>query len=128
MKNQNRIPQKLKFPKQNQVKQNTPTKTIKVSELSKEELTEINSKTNLIFILSDIQESFALEIEETFKKHGLDRTLDNYTKAKLRKIKENARELVRFVDNQTNDKFSEKFGEMSDVIKSHLCKMFNIEE
>lgn len=79
---------------------------------------------NLSFILADIQDGIATDLESELRK--ADPTLSLPLKRSIDRIKAHASSMVDFVDKETGSEFSEGFGEFSDKIKEGLFKAFGL--
>ena len=86
-------------------------------------------RVNLAFILADIQQTLAMEVEDHLRRATGDPSIDlAHMRYSLDRIRAHADYLVSFVDKNTPYRFAEQFGEKADEIKEQLYKQFGIEQ
>jgi hypothetical protein len=99
---------------------------MKLQELEKlgVNVSRITRKTNLIFILSDLIESIAIEVSDELKvKYAFKQEL----KFDLNKILHHSRRIVSMVDKTVSETQAEYFEEDSDELKKLIYEHCNIE-
>lgn len=78
---------------------------------------KINLVINMMFLLADVQEQYALEFQRMLKAAGM---FSFDMKHHVQKAITEARNLVKFVDKNCNYDFAVKYGDKADKLKELL--------
>ena len=77
---------------------------------------------NVCYNLADLMETLVLEAESELKKVGSDLELE--MRHPIDRMKIHTREMVRFVDTRTSERFAESYGETSDKLKELIIDFY----
>lgn len=119
------IPNQQRYVQPKKKKYEVIEQKVELSNISGYDRTRVAKLVNLAFLLGDVMEGVAIDIESEIKK--ADKSLTLPLRHSIEWIRKHTRDMVSFVDNKTDSEFSEGFGETSDKIKKELFKAFEIE-
>ena len=77
---------------------------------------------NVCYNLADLMETLVLEAESELKKVVSDLELE--MRHPIDRMKIHTREMVRFVDTRTSERFAESYGETSDKLKELIIDFY----
>ena len=129
MKKYIHIPFKPKMPKisykHNTGKQQLPPERLELQDLFKTGKVNVQKLAfcvNVCYNLADLMETLIFEAEAELKKAGPN--LGFEIRHSIERMKIQTREMVRFVDLKTSEKFAESYGETSDRLKELIIDFY----
>ncbi len=128
MKKYIHIPSKQKMPKisyrHSPIMQDPPNR-FELKDLfktGKVDVSKLAFCVNVCYNLADLMETLVLEAESELKKVGSDLELE--MRHPIDRMKIHTREMVRFVDTRTSERFAESYGETSDKLKELIIDFY----
>lgn len=104
--------------KKRNYQQEEKIRVLKIAEENNLDKKRLAECINVMFLLSDIAESYILEAENMLK--SVDPYLNLDIKNSIQRIKAHSRNIVEFVDKVTGEKYSTAFGDVSDTVKEYI--------
>lgn len=124
MKKRIYVPRKVGSP-QAYGKQRSSVEKIELKEIfqtRKIDVSKLAFCVNICYNLADLMETLVLDAEAELKKAGPDLGLE--MRHPIERMKIHTREMVRFVDSKTSEKFAESYGKTSDRLKELIINFY----